>query len=113
MALFDKPTIGEYEEALRKATPIEVMEELFLDEPLYRAPITKEIKARAKWAQQSPLKWMFCELKAALEKYEDKSYKKTEETITDRSINLHEKNQARAVQAPFFGTAVPPNTTKQ
>jgi hypothetical protein len=124
MALVTRPTIPEYEVMLKNASALELIGELFLEDPISRAAVQNEIQNRAKWnrwGMMRPEKWMFFELRVAFEKYETKALeapreapKEPEKTQANPSLDLHEKNQARAVQAPFFGgSIIPPNTTKQ
>ena len=108
MVLFRKPTVSEYEEALRKSSSsVEIIEEVFREDALYRASAIKEVNTRAKWAGLPTLRWVLCELKDALEKYEAKSKQteesKTEEPKMDNTLrDLFERNQIKSVQEPFF-----------
>jgi hypothetical protein len=109
--LFSKPTIGEYEDALRKASAVDALQEVFREDPYYRASAIKEINARAKWAGLPVLRWIFCELRDALEKYEAKPKQpeapKTEHPVTDALREMYERNQVKGVQEPFFGGTKP------
>jgi hypothetical protein len=103
--LFSKPTVGEYEEALRKASPIQVIEEMVRKDPLYRASAIKEVQVRAQWVGITTLRWMYSELKDGFEKYEsivkDLEKPKTEH-IVDPLREMYERNQVKAVHEPFF-----------
>src|SRR5580698_5551140 len=105
--LFSKPTVAEYEHALRskETTAIQVLEEMMREDPLYRASAIKEAQTRAKWAGMTPLRWMYCELKAALEKYEVPTKQLEEpkkEQHADPLRDLYDRNQRKGVQEPFF-----------